>query len=100
MSVVVIPFQVKDKEQCAQKLAKILNADYEKILAKINKSVSIERLSPEGRQISEEQAKAITDLKMDGVYVVQDSKRYYPFNELLAPSLGFVGIDRSRISWH
>lgn len=98
MSVVVIPFQVKDKEQCAQKLAKILNADYEKILAKISKSVSIERLSPEGRQISEEQAKAITDLKMDGVYVVQDSKRYYPFNELLAPSLGFVGIDNQGLA--
>mgnify|MGYP000139409251 FL=1 len=35
---------------------------------------------------------------MNGVYVVQDSKRYYPYNELLAPSLGFVGIDNQGLA--
>ena len=72
MSVVVIPFQVKNKEECAQKLSVILDADYDTILTKISKSVSIERLSPEGRQIDDKQAKQINDLKMSGVYVVQD----------------------------
>ncbi len=98
MSVVVIPFQIKDKADCAKKLAQILNVQSDLIETKISKKASIVRLSPEGRQISEDQARAINKLKMNGVYVVQDSKRYYPYNELLAPSLGFVGIDNQGLA--
>ncbi len=98
MSIVVIPFQIKNKPEVAKHLANILNADEAKILEKISKKASIVRLSPEGRQINENQALKINQLKMTGVYIVQDSKRYYPYNELLAPSLGFVGIDNQGLA--
>ncbi len=98
MSVVVIPFQVKDKETVSSKLASILECDKDRLFEKISKKASIVRLSPEGRQISDEKAYLINKEKLSGVYVVQDSKRYYPYNELLAPSLGFVGIDNQGLA--
>lgn len=98
MSVVVIPFQIKDKITCAKSLSSILNSSYDTIFNKISKKASIVRLSPEGRQINEKQALEIQNLKLDGVYIVQDSKRYYPYNELLAPTLGFVGIDNQGLA--
>ena len=98
MSVVVIPFQIKDKIICAKSLSSILNSSYDTIFNKISKKASIVRLSPEGRQINEKQALEIQNLKLDGVYIVQDSKRYYPYNELLAPTLGFVGIDNQGLA--
>lgn len=98
MSVVVIPFQIKDKITCAKSLSSILNSSYDTIFNKISKKASIVRLSPEGRQINEKQAFKIQNLKLDGVYIVQDSKRYYPYNELLAPTLGFVGIDNQGLA--
>lgn len=98
MSVVVIPYQIEDAHETAKKIGEILNVNSEKIYQKITKRASIVRLSPEGRQIEEKKAYQIAKLKMKGVYVVQDSKRYYPNNELLAHSLGFVGIDNQGLA--
>lgn len=98
MSVVIIPYQINNPEEVATSLAKILKVEKDKIYQKITKRASIIRLSPEGRQIDEEVAYEIAKVKYSGVYIVQDSKRYYPNNELLAQSLGFVGIDNQGLA--
>ena len=98
LSVIVIPYQIKNKEITAQKLATYLNASKEKIYNKINKKTSMVRLSPEGRKISDDIALNIEKENMDGVYIVQDNKRYYPYNTLLSQSLGFVGIDNQGLA--
>ncbi len=92
-SVIVVPSQIKDKENTAQQLAAILECDYDYMLQKVNKHVSVQRLQPEGRQISDEKAYKIDKLKLPGVYLVQDTLRYYPHKNYLAQTLGFVGID-------
>ena len=51
-SIAVIPFQIKDKDGVASKLAEALNTSKGKILEKISKKASIVRLHPEGRRIS------------------------------------------------
>lgn len=98
MSVAVIPFQIEDKQETAKYLANILNAEYETIYKKITKKASIVRIYPEGKQISTAQAKTISSLNLKGVYLVQDSQRYYPYSTLLSHTLGFVGIDNQGLA--
>lgn len=97
-SLVLIPNQIKDKEGTAEKLASILNVTKEEMLAHINKVTSIERVHPEGRRLSYEIAEQISSLKLPGVYLVKESKRYYPYDTVLSHTLGFVGIDNQGLS--
>lgn len=97
-SLVVIPNQIVDKEDAARKLSEILGSDYKDMLAHLSKKTSIERIHPEGRQLSYEIAEKIDVLKLDGVYLVKESKRYYPYDNLLSHVLGYVGIDNQGLS--
>lgn len=97
-SLVVIPNQIKNKEETAKKISEILNVDYGAMLKHINKKTSIERVHPEGRRLSYETADKIKNLKMDGVYLVKESKRKYPYDTYMAHTLGFVGIDNQGLS--
>ncbi len=92
-SLIIVPSQVKDPVNTAIHLSKILGCSEEKILDKVKKKVSVERIQPEGRQLTEEKAYQIDRLKLPGVYLVQDTLRYYPNKNYLAQTLGFVGID-------
>lgn len=97
-SLVVIPNQIEDKEDAAKKISDILGSDYEDMLAHLSKKTSIERVHPEGRQLDYETAEKIDALKIDGVYLVKESKRYYPYGDLLSHVLGYVGIDNQGLS--
>lgn len=97
-SLVFIPNQIIDKEAVARDISKILNANYETILAHASKRTSIERVHPEGRQLSYDTAEKINELNYDGVYLVKESKRYYPYGNTLSHVLGYVGIDNQGLS--
>ncbi len=97
-SLVLIPNQIKDKEETTQKLAEILGVSYEDMYKHVSKKTSIERVHPEGRQLSYETADKIKNLKLDGVYLVKESKRSYPYDTYLAHTLGFVGVDNQGLS--
>ncbi len=98
VSLVLIPNQIKDKELVSKSLADILNVDYDEIYKHVSKKTSIERVHPEGRQLSYEVADEIDKLGYDGVYLVKESKRYYPYNNVLSHVLGYVGIDNQGLS--
>ncbi len=97
-SLIIIPNQVKDKEKVASELAKILKVSYEEMLRHVSKRTSIERVHPEGRRLSYEIADQIDSLNFDGVYLVKEAKRYYPYDKMLAHVLGYVGIDNQGLS--
>ena len=97
-SLVLIPNQIQNKEEVAQKLSEILNSDYEDMFAHVSKKTSIERVHPEGRQLSYDIASKIDELGYDGVYLVKESKRYYPYARVLSHVLGYVGIDNQGLS--
>lgn len=97
-SLVVIPNQIKNKEEVAKALSEILNSDYEDMLEHVSKKTSIERIHPEGRQLSYDIASQIDELDFDGVYLVKESKRYYPYGNVLSHVLGYVGIDNQGLS--
>ena len=97
-SLVVIPNQIKDKKKVATDLAKILNVSYDAMYKHISKKTSIERVHPEGRRLSYEVADKIKNLNYEGVYLVKESMRNYPFDTYLAHTLGYVGIDNQGLS--
>lgn len=92
-SLVVVPSQIKDFETTSSKLAEILDVDVNVMKEKLSKKVSIQRIQPEGRQLEDEVASKISSLKLPGVYLIKDTKRYYPKGSYLGQTLGFVGID-------
>lgn len=97
-SLVLIPSQIKDKDKTTKELSKILNVSYEEMKKHVYKKTSIERVHPEGRRLSNGVADTITNLKLPGVYLVRESKRNYPYKDLLSHSLGYVGIDNQGLS--
>jgi len=98
VSLVFIPNQIKEKEKVAQDISRILNVDKSVIEEHLYKKSSIERVHPEGRRLSYEVADQINNLNYEGVYLVKESKRYYPYNNLMSHILGFVGIDNQGLS--
>lgn len=97
-SLVVVPNQITDKETVAKSLSEILNVNYEDMLAHLNKKTSIERIHPEGRRLSYDIADKINSLNYDGVYLLKEAKRYYPYGTMLSHVLGYVGIDNQGLS--
>ena len=97
-SLVLIPNQIKNKEEVTKDLSKILNVSYDEMKKHVYKKTSIERVHPEGRKLSFEIANKISELNYDGVYLVRESKRVYPYDNNLSQVLGFVGIDNQGLS--
>lgn len=97
-SLIVIPNQIEDKESVAKDLSEILSVTYEEMYKHVNKKTSIERVHPEGRNLDYEIADKINDLGYDGVYLVKESKRSYPYGNLLSHVIGYVGIDNQGLS--
>ena len=97
-SLVLVPNQIKDKQDPTTKLPQIINVSYDEMYKHVNKKTSIERVHPEGRRLSYEIADKISNLKLPGVYLVKESKRYYPYGNLLSHTLGYVGIDNQGLS--
>ena len=82
VSLVFIPNQIQQdkKEKMAKEIA------------------SMERVHPEGRRLGYEEADKIEKLGYEGVYLVKESKRIYPYDKLLCHALGYVGIDNQGLS--
>ena len=97
-SLVLIPNQISDKREVAKDLSEILNVSYEEMYKHVSKKTSIERVHPEGRNLNYDIADKINNLGHDGVYLVKEAKRNYPYDTLLSHSIGFVGIDNQGLS--
>lgn len=93
LSLASINRQIDDPESTAIKLARILDCDTSAILNHLTKNVSIELIKPEGRKISKSEVLKILAEDLDGIYIVSDSNRYYPYGTTLAQTVGFCGID-------
>lgn len=86
-----IPVQIKDPDHTAETLAGLINMDKADIKKIITKRSRLERINPGGRKITMELAQEIRDLKLPGIVVAEDNKRYYPYGDLAAHILGFTG---------
>ncbi len=71
-------------------LAKILGLD-EQILSQDLKEESSYVILI--RDITDEQKQLVNDLRIEGIYVASEIQRYYPYGNMAAHTLGFVGFD-------
>ncbi len=97
-SLVLIPNQIENKKYATEKLAEILNVSYDEMKEHVYKNTSIERVHPFGRRLDYKVAEKIEKLNLEGVYLVRESKRSYPYGSMLSHTLGFVGIDNQGLS--
>lgn len=97
-SLILIPAQIKDKEAVAKSISEILGVSYESMYKHVSKKTSIERVHPEGRDLSYEIASRINELNYDGVYLLKETKRNYPYGKTLSHVIGYVGIDNQGLS--
>lgn len=99
--VTVVPNSIdkKLKEEVAQKLSEILELNKDDVLAKLNKNSSSEIIAT---KIDDEKANRILEFiaekEISGLRVDEDTKRIYPYRELLAQVLGFVGTDNQGLA--
>ncbi|WP_304507259.1 penicillin-binding transpeptidase domain-containing protein [Anaerotignum sp.] len=93
-AVSVIPIQAKDKEKTASYLAEKLDLDYETVLKKVQENVALVRIKT---KVDSELAAEIRKAEVPGVMVDEDVKRVYPFSEMAAQVIGFVGKDNQGI---
>ncbi|MET1032752.1 stage V sporulation protein D [Domibacillus tundrae] len=97
-TVYVIPAQIDDPKQAAEKLAAVLGEKESVLYERMTKRSSIERLSSKGRHLSAETARAVTDLQLKGVWVGEDSIRNYVLKDRLAHIIGFTGADNQGLA--
>ena len=93
-AVSVIHAQIGDEEETAQFLADTLEMDYESVLEKIQQNVALTRIKT---KVDSQTAQAIRKEDLPGVVVDEDVKRIYPYSNLAAQTIGFVGKDNQGI---
>jgi len=90
------PKEVINPEYQAEVLAGILEMDEEKIIEKLeDKNLGFVYIQ---RKISAERAEKIMEYNLPGIYIQNESKRYYPLNDIAASIIGFTGVDGNGLS--
>lgn len=97
-SLYLVPNQIENKEETAKKLSELIGNDYNEMLRHINKKTSVERVHPEGKNLSFDIANKINELKLNGVYLLKESKRNYIYGNILSHVIGYTGIDNQGLS--
>ena len=95
-SIFAIPKLITNQRSTLKKLAKIVSdLNYNEMNNRLKKR---DRYTWIARKISldEEQLEKIK--KINGIYVERTPSRYYPNNELLSQTIGFVGVDNTGLS--
>jgi cell division protein FtsI (penicillin-binding protein 3) len=75
-------------------LARILGLDQQTVMRRVTRSMDKEFLYLK-RHISPAQAKQVLDLKLPGINVQREYRRYYPASEVAGHLVGFTDIDDS-----
>ncbi|WP_427835502.1 penicillin-binding transpeptidase domain-containing protein [Acetivibrio clariflavus] len=87
------------KEEIAEKLAQILELKKEDVLKKIKRDSSYEIIKKQvEKEVGNEIRKWIKEEGIIGIYIDEDTKRYYPQNNLAAHVIGFTGADNQGLS--
>jgi stage V sporulation protein D (sporulation-specific penicillin-binding protein) len=90
----VIHNQITDSELVIEKLTEILELDEETVRKKVEKYSMREIVRS---NVTEEKAGLVEQLRLDGVKVDADYKRYYPYGTLASKIIGFTGGDNQGI---
>lgn len=97
-TVYISPNSIKDDEEVCRKIASglsaILGVDEEEVYRKTQKKNYYEIVKRRIESDLADQVRAFVDENdLSGIHLVEDTKRYYPYNSLACHILGFTGTD-------
>ena len=84
-----------DKEKVARALSDIFNLEYENVLKKVKKRTSIESIIKKVEKEKTDELRIWMEENniTSGINIDEDTKRYYPYNNLASHIIGFTGSD-------
>ena len=110
-TVTINPTKIKDKnddeektkqlkETVAKGLSEIFELDYNEVLEKVNSESSVQTIVRKVEQDKIDQLKSWMEENniSVGINIDEDTKRYYPYNNLASHVLGFCGSDNQGLS--
>ena len=96
-TITVNPGNIKkeDKEKVAKELSELFGLDYETVLKKVTRRSSIETIVKKvDKDKTDKLREWLEENKiMTGINIDEDTKRYYPYNNLASQIIGFCGSD-------
>ena len=81
---------VKDKEETALALSKLIDTPYERILELLNKKAYQVEFGPGGKNLSQLKMEEIKALNLPGIDFIKSVKRYYPNGDFASYLLGYT----------
>ncbi len=98
-TVYISPKNVKDDEEgkdIAKNLSEILDVDYDRIYEKTKKNNYYEIIKRKVEaDLVEKVREYISESDVSCIHLIDDTKRYYPYNNLASHIIGFVGTDNT-----
>ena len=89
-SIYGVPSLVENKEEVVRLLARLLNLDPEELRNKLSTDRHFVWIK---RHVSPVEWERVKELKIKGIGVIEEPRRFYPYKELASVVLGFVNID-------
>lgn len=101
--VTINPGQVResseDLEKTAKELAEILDLDPENVLKKMQKNTGYESIKRRiDKEVGDQVRRWAKENELVGIFVDEDTKRYYPNGNLAAHIIGFTGTDNQGLN--
>ena len=89
-----------EKEKVATELTQLFNLKYEDVLKKVSKKTAIETIA---KKVDKNQSKELrlwmeTNNITSGINIDEDTKRFYPYNNLASQIIGFCGSDNQGLA--
>ncbi|MCF6466504.1 penicillin-binding transpeptidase domain-containing protein [Clostridium sp. Cult2] len=84
------PADITNPEETAKQVAEVLGMEEKVVYEKIIKKSNVEKIK---QWITKEEAKTLRNLGLSGIEVVDDNKRYYPYEDFASYIIGFTDID-------
>lgn len=96
--VFVVPEEILDDEKggVSKKLSQIFDLEEEEIMRKVSKTGDLFEMIAE--KVDDEKIREVKSLSIKGVYADKEIKRFYPYGELAAQTIGFVRDDIQNFS--
>lgn len=93
-SISVIHSQITDENAVVKALCTVLELEEEEVRKKVQANTIREKIKS---NVEKETADVLREMKLDGVMIDEDYKRYYPYDSLASKVLGFTGADNQGI---
>jgi cell division protein FtsI (penicillin-binding protein 3) len=96
-SIYADPSAIRDPREATRALGRALGysaTEQKELLALLGQDKSFVWVK---RQVDPQVARAVRELRLEGIGFETESRRYYPKRDLLAPVLGYVGLDSQGI---